>query len=54
MRSEDLPDPDGPVSATVSPRVTRKRYAVQDIDRARVAVERQARILEDQNGIFHD
>jgi cytochrome oxidase assembly protein ShyY1 len=32
----------------------RKRNAVQDIDRARVAVERQACILQDQNGIFHD
>jgi hypothetical protein len=31
-----------------------QRYPVQDIHRAGIAVERQARILEDQNGIFHD
>jgi hypothetical protein len=44
MRREDLPDPDGPVSATVSPRADLQRDAVQDVDGARIAVERQPRI----------
>jgi hypothetical protein len=31
-----------------------QRDAVQDIDGAGVAVERETRVLKDQNGIFHD
>ena len=50
ISSEDLPEPDGPVSATLSPTPTSKRQAVQNIHRPGQAFEGQTDILQDKGG----
>ena len=46
IRSEDLPEPEGPVSATVSPGGTVSDTPLQDVDRPRRARQRQATSVE--------
>ena len=50
ISSEDLPEPDGPVSATLSPARHGQRHAGQDVHRPGQAFQGQAYVLKLKGG----